>query len=150
MLFPSLRFSVHLSFPPLCLNPFLYSCYVSLFIKSCSGLFPFKPAGYVLSYIIDSIPIASAIFVVIQDGWRTGRKIPVKLACKRFSHPVLTSKESPILLVQLFRTRRCPVLNEQLHLFLYQVFLLKVLPVNWNYFVRILAVPEPLTRILMV
>ena len=49
--------------------------------------------------------------VTIQDGGRSGRKICVKLACKRIFLPDLTSEESPMLLVRLCRTRRCPVLN---------------------------------------
>ena len=50
-------------------------------------------------------------FVTIQDCGRSGRKIRVKLACTRVFLPVLTSEESPMLLVRLCRTRRCPVLN---------------------------------------
>ena len=49
--------------------------------------------------------------VTIQDGGGTGRKILVKLACKGIFLPVLTWEESPMLLVRLCRTRRCPVLN---------------------------------------
>ena len=53
--------------------------------------------------------------VTIQDGGRTGRKIRVKLACKRIFQTVLTSEESPMLLVRLCRTRRCPVRNKFLY-----------------------------------
>jgi len=49
--------------------------------------------------------------VTIQNSGRTGRKIRIKLVCKRVFLPVLTSEESPMLLVRLYRTRRCPVLN---------------------------------------
>ena len=53
----------------------------------------------------------ATIHITIQDGGRTGRKILVKLACKKIFLPVLTSEESPMLLVRLCRTRRYPVLN---------------------------------------
>ena len=43
-----------------------------------------------------------------RENWQ---KILVKLACKGIFLPVLTSEESPILLVRLCRTRRCPVPN---------------------------------------
>ena len=46
--------------------------------------------------------------VTIQDGGRSGRKILVKLAYKGIFLPDLTSEESPMLLVRLCRTRRCP------------------------------------------
>ena len=49
--------------------------------------------------------------VTIQNGGRTGRKIRVKLACKQIFQTVLTSEESPMLLVRLCRTRRCLVLK---------------------------------------
>ena len=49
--------------------------------------------------------------VTIQDSGRAGGKIRVKLACKRVFLPALTSEESPMLLVRLCRTRRCPALN---------------------------------------
>ena len=58
----------------------------------------------------------SYLYVTVQASGRSGRKIHVKLACKRVFLPDLISEESPMLLVRQSRTRRCPVLNSYIYI----------------------------------